>query len=234
MLSPPAGSTRMKEKRVDRPLLTALALKVAAGIFDVSDVPLPLAQSMAMPMLERSSLFSEVFGRVLGGLGSRPWLVGLLVLIALARVVRRVRAIIHGRHQQDRLHRFSGQQRMGIFARAGHRCEQYSWLTGRCRATEDLQADHVHPHSRGGATSLDNGQALCRRHNKRKAARVPCNWELDRLARHRLTYFPACASGEVVRHGTPEPGGQLPASSDLRVRPGVAAPRFLARRGGGS
>ncbi len=45
---------------------------------------------------------------------------------------------------------------------------------GRCRAPACdapfawLQADHVHPHSRGGPTNLSNGQMLCDPHNKWK------------------------------------------------------------------
>jgi 5-methylcytosine-specific restriction endonuclease McrA len=141
-----------------------------------------------------------VFADVVGGLASRLWLAGLLALIILTRIVRLVRAVVHGRHRQDPQRRFSGQQRAEIIARAGHRCEQYSWLSGRCGATENLQADHVHPHRRGGATAVGNGQALCRRHNKDKSARVPWNWQLDRLARRRTAYFPPGTSTDVVRH----------------------------------
>jgi 5-methylcytosine-specific restriction endonuclease McrA len=74
--------------------------------------------------------------------------------------------------------------------RAGSRCEHYSWIDGRCRQTEGLQAGHIHPHSRGGATDIPNGQALCRRHNKQKSDRVPSNWQWTRLARRREGYFP--------------------------------------------
>src|SRR3712207_8844052 len=35
-----------------------------------------------------------------------------------------------------------------------------------------------------------NGQVLCRRHNRKKAARVPWGWELARLERRRRAYFP--------------------------------------------
>jgi 5-methylcytosine-specific restriction endonuclease McrA len=186
-------------RRPDRAPETAL--KVVGGTFDVWGVNAPLAQATAPPPgLELTDFFSEVFAGVVGGLASSPWLVGVFALIALTRIVRAVRAVIHGRHRQDLQRRFSGEQRLEIFARAGHRCEQYSWLLGRCGATEDLQADHVHPHSRGGATVIENGQALCRQHNKHKSARVPWNWQLDRLARRRLAYFPASAPREVVRH----------------------------------
>ncbi|MGY1741180.1 HNH endonuclease [Blastococcus sp. SYSU D01050] len=90
-------------------------------------------------------------------------------------------------------------------ARAGHRCEHHAWLFGRCTATQRLEADHVHPHSRGGATSLTNGQVLCRTHNSRKANRIPWTWELERLARRRQSYFPAGMSTVVHRRGRPPP-----------------------------
>ncbi len=51
---------------------------------------------------------------------------------------------------------------------------------GRCRATGCdaphawLQADHVHPHSRGGPTNLTNGQMLCGPHNRWKHDHPDC------------------------------------------------------------
>jgi hypothetical protein len=51
-------------------------------------------------------------------------------------------------------------------------------LFGRCKETAKLHADRVHPHSKGGSTTVANGQLLCTRHNKQKAARIPFNWEL--------------------------------------------------------
>ena len=46
-------------------------------------------------------------------------------------------------------------------SRAGARCEHFGWPTGRCRRTDGLEADHVHPHSRGGRTVLGKAQVLC-------------------------------------------------------------------------
>jgi 5-methylcytosine-specific restriction endonuclease McrA len=142
----------------------------------------------------------ELFRAVLGDLSLSPWLVGFFALMVLNAMVRTVRAVVHGRHSKDPQRRFSRRERAEIFARAGDRCEQHSWLFGRCGVSEGLQADHIHPHSRGGATVIENGQALCRRHNKQKSARVPWNWELARLARRREVYFPAGAPRAVVRH----------------------------------
>lgn len=69
---------------------------------------------------------------------------------------------------------------------------------GRCDKTDELQADHIHPHSRGGATALENAQVLCRHHNKQKAESVPWNWQLARLAGRRGAYFPPGTPRAVV------------------------------------
>jgi 5-methylcytosine-specific restriction endonuclease McrA len=111
------------------------------------------------------------------------------------------RAMIHGGHARDPRRAFSRAEKALLLERAGHRCEHHSWLLGRCRETEALQADHVHPHSRGGATDVADGQALCRWHNRKKAARVPWGRELARLERRRRAYFPPGSVAAVVRHG---------------------------------
>jgi 5-methylcytosine-specific restriction endonuclease McrA len=99
----------------------------------------------------------------------------------------------------DPLRRFGGRDRAAILSRAGAQCERQGLLFGRCKETERLQADHVHPHSKGGSTTVANGQVLCSRHNKEKAARIPFNWEIRRLEKQRGSYFPTGQSGAVVR-----------------------------------
>jgi hypothetical protein len=133
------------------------------------------------------------------GLVDRPWLLALLLFIVVVRAVELVRGVIHGVHPRDPLRTFPRADKMAILARAGRRCEHHSPLFGRCAQTDGLEADHVHPHSRGGWTALPNGQALCRRHNKSKAARVPWDWQLRRLARRRVAYFPPGTAGAVIR-----------------------------------
>ncbi|MGY1736338.1 HNH endonuclease [Geodermatophilus sp. SYSU D00684] len=134
------------------------------------------------------------------GLLDRPWLLALLLFVVVYRAVGFVRAVIHAGHPKDGIRRFSRADKTEILARAGNRCERHSVLYGRCPRTDALEADHVHPHSRGGWTAVSNGQALCRRHNKGKAARVPWGWELRRLARRRAAYFPPGVPTEVTRH----------------------------------
>lgn len=91
--------------------------------------------------------------------------------------------------QRDPQRAFTEPQRRAIFARAGDRCEHTSTFGLRCKATPS-HADHVHPWSKGGATTLANAQALCARHNLQKGSHVPSTWYLYRLERRRQAYFP--------------------------------------------
>jgi 5-methylcytosine-specific restriction endonuclease McrA len=60
---------------------------------------------------------------------------------------------------------FSRKQRLDLAILAGFRCEACGAKLDPC-----FHGDHVQPHSRGGATSLSNGQALCARCNRLKGA----------------------------------------------------------------
>jgi len=137
---------------------------------------------------------------LLNGLWAHPWLGVLAAFLVGSGCVRTVRDLVHSGHARDVVRTFSRADKIAILIRAGGRCEHHSWLGRRCNRTVGLEADHVHPHSRGGWTDLANGQALCRPHNKAKAARVPWGWELKRLSRRRAAYFPPGTPTEVVRH----------------------------------
>jgi hypothetical protein len=127
-------------------------------------------------------------------------LVGALFAIAVAgAVIRFARSAIHGGYARDPIRRFTVADKALILARAGGRCEHHAWLRGRCRQTERLEADHIHPWSRGGQSAIANGQAVCKRHNRAKRATIPYGWQLRGLEKRRATYFPAGISGAVVR-----------------------------------
>jgi hypothetical protein len=96
----------------------------------------------------------------------------LILVVAMIRVARQLRWSAVSR---DPVRRFGRAERAVIKRRAGERCE-HSGVFGRCRVTQNLEADHVHPHSRGGQTTVANGQALCQGHNRAKSARVPFEW----------------------------------------------------------
>lgn len=61
--------------------------------------------------------------------------------------------------------RVSPALRRQVYERDGYQCQH-------CGCGENLQIDHVHPVSRGGATSVDNLQTLCGTCNQRKRDRI--------------------------------------------------------------
>ena len=145
-------------------------------------------------------LLSSVLDGVWQAVRQAPWVGVLFALLVLGSLVGSIRRAIHAGHSRDPIRRFPAADRRVIFARAGNRCEFHAPVFGwRCSATTELEADHVHPYSRGGWTSISNGQALCRRHNREKSAAVPWEWQLRRLAKRRAGYFPNGHDPVVVR-----------------------------------
>jgi len=91
---------------------------------------------------------------------------------------------------------YNAEQRAVVLKRAGGRCESRSMLgLARCRS-KATQIDHVFPWSRGGPTTVENGQALCQPCNARKSNQMPSRLYIRRLERARRRYFPA---GQDVR-----------------------------------
>jgi hypothetical protein len=138
---------------------------------------------------------------------SSPWVALGIIVFVLHTGVRLVHAAAHPGNNRDLVRRFSRADKHAILSRAGGRCEHHGWIFGRCRKTERLEADHVHPHRRGGQTAPENGQALCRRHNLAKRATIPFNWQLRALERRRAGYFPPDVPAKVVRKAARRKGG---------------------------
>ena len=132
-----------------------------------------------------------------------PPLFALVLVVVSIAAIKAVRATRWAFVPRDRRRRFTRAEKAVILRRASGRCEHHGWLFGRCRQTQRLEADHIHPHSRGGQTALDNGQALCHFHNRLKLARVPFTFELRRLERQRAGYFPQGHSFAIVRARPP-------------------------------
>lgn len=133
---------------------------------------------------------------------SSPWLLALFsvgAVVILSRLYLRIRWAHVELRGRDAERTFPQWERAQIKARARNRCEHHYFYVIRCPEREKLQADHIHPHSRGGSTTLGNAQALCPRHNRLKGARIPFTWELKRLATLRLGYFPEGADTAVTR-----------------------------------
>lgn len=138
----------------------------------------------------------RVVTEVVRWLGDHQALVGLVVgAIVLVGLVRAVRARMPVPQDPQRM--YTTEERIAVFARAGGRCEYDGWFRSRCNAPAE-HADHLHPWSRGGATSLKNGVASCARHNLSKGAKVLPGWRVRRLVRRRRRYFP---TGQVTVAG---------------------------------
>lgn len=134
------------------------------------------------------------------------WLAAGILLLALIAVVSTVLVLrADHRRPRDPQRLYDAEQRRIMRDRAGHRCEHNGPLAPRCSGSAD-EADHIHPWSRGGATSLENGQYLCRRHNNSKSNWKPTGLYIWRLQRRRLDYFPAGCEIRIWRfYGTPPP-----------------------------
>ncbi|MFD6093402.1 HNH endonuclease [Oerskovia sp. NPDC060338] len=135
------------------------------------------------------SALEDLPGRVLAFADAQPGLVAVVVLVLVVAVVGPLLRPSPSRGDCDPQRLFTPAQRHEGFARAQGRCEHVGSFGLRCSA-RPTHGDHVYPWSRGGATAMDNYQALCAVHNLRKGAKVPSAFYMWRLARRRRRYFP--------------------------------------------
>jgi hypothetical protein len=164
-----------------------------------STPPLTPSPSPAEPKIELGHVLGSVVHGIWIEVTSSGWSAAAAIVFIVAVCVRTVRAVAYPRWRRDPVRLFSRRDKAEILRRAGGRCEHHSWVGGRCELTDGLEADHIIPWSRSGRTVVGNGQALCRRHNRAKRARVPFRWQLTAMARRRGAYFPAGVSGQVSR-----------------------------------
>lgn len=150
--------------------------------------PTPAPSSPATPHLDVGGLLGGVAHGFWAAVTASPLTIALAALVVLVLLVRVVQAVAYPRIGRDPVRRYSRADKAAILARAGGRCEHHGWLTGRCRETEKLEADHIVPWSRSGRTTVANGQALCRRHNRAKGAVIPFAWQRRALAKRRARY----------------------------------------------
>lgn len=117
-----------------------------------------------------------------------PWLVSMVVVIFVLVVPHPLRG--PNSRKRDRWRSYKFDIRRQVIARAGGRCEAAAFIWfGRCHEPA-AEADHVYPWSKGGPTTVMNGQALCRGHNRHKAAMTPPWWYILLLERRRRSYVP--------------------------------------------
>ena len=68
------------------------------------------------------------------------------------------------------IRQFSENERRTMYERQGGICPMcQAEGKDKCWQIEEMHADHILPWSRGGHTTLDNGQMLCRDHNLTKS-----------------------------------------------------------------
>ena len=60
----------------------------------------------------------------------------------------------------------TNKMRFAIYQRDGHRCRKCG------RKTDDLEIDHIVPIAKGGKSTMDNLQTLCRRCNREKGTNI--------------------------------------------------------------
>jgi len=157
-----------------------------------------------------------------GFVSHNPGLASLAVLVLVATFAESVRVAIHtGRKDPNR--RFSRSDRSFILSRAGQRCEHHA-LVGRCRATKNLEADHIHPHSRGGWPVSRTDRHSARRTTARNVRSSPMTsncvaWNV--VARHTFQRRPPGLPGGVATMNTQAPAQNLRCGGDPCGRPDI-------------
>ena len=90
----------------------------------------------------------------------------------------------------------TNRMRFAIYNRDGNRCRN-------CGSTRDLEIDHIYPISKGGKTTFDNLQTLCRECNIQKSNRIMPNAAAPRnVQNHSVRMCPNCRISLVKRHGS--------------------------------
>lgn len=139
------------------------------------------------------------FGVLLGGIfdGIKPF---LPILVPIILLITTLSFPLPGRgpgfQRRDPWRSFKFAARRVVMTPAGNRCESPLFLAwGRCSKPAE-EVDHIYPWSKGGATIVSNGQALCKSHNRSKSNRTPPWWYVLSLERRRRKYYP---TGVAVR-----------------------------------
>lgn len=114
-----------------------------------------------------------------------PWVGTVIAVLIILAVLPRKKRLPH--HKRDPVRLYTWHQKKQLINVAAGRCEHKHPLWRRCpqRGAED---NHIVPWSRGGRTTLSNGQLLCRKHNRRKSDIMPSLFYRWRLKQRRRRY----------------------------------------------
>lgn len=102
----------------------------------------------------------------------------------IAQVIEKIPRRVH----KDPQRMFTSDQRRAGADRSGGRCEMEGVFFTRCTRPGE-HGDHWFPHSKGGASSMNNFVWACAPCNLAKSAHVPTFWETTRLEWRRRRYF---------------------------------------------
>ncbi len=86
-------------------------------------------------------------------------------LSAITEQYNQALALQRAKSNIDRV--FTNHQRSLLYLNAGGKCQQ----CGDGVTISDFEADHIIPYSKGGPTTLENGQCLCRSCNRKKGSK---------------------------------------------------------------
>ena len=136
----------------------------------LSTTPTPRPSSPASPIQPLHAIWHSLWHSLVTAYMASPALSVVATLILGAAAINAARTSYWRQTRRDPVRLFSRLDKALILGRASGRCEHHAAIFGRCKVTDKLEADHIHPHSRGGRTVISNGQALCHRHNQQKLA----------------------------------------------------------------
>lgn len=129
-----------------------------------------------------------------------------IIAMVASKVGHFFTVMIH--RKKDDTHRdakrvFTAKEKSQLSTQCGYRCEG-TGLFFRCRYTgKDLHGDHWFPHSKGGATTMDNLVMLCPQCNRKKSDTIPTSLQTKALSWRRKHHRDYTAQ-------LPSPGKWLP------------------------
>ena len=100
-----------------------------------------------------------------GGTGHYTNLDGEYAAAVIDTLTRMAKRQIVGSNGGDAIRQIPQDVKTAVWQRDGGKCRQ-------CGAQQYLEFDHIIPFSRGGASSVNNVQLLCRQCNQKKGARI--------------------------------------------------------------